>query len=69
MGVVTLDDEPMRYDGPDAHVGKATTVPTLAPTDMVKLVEVEREVLVPLRCRRTASVQIGVPVGVQLVVL
>ncbi len=68
MGEVAVEAEPMRYDGPAAHVGKATTVPWLLPVRVNELSS-EIEVVKPFRLSETARVQIGVPVGVQLVVL
>ncbi len=59
MGLVTVDDVPRRYDGPEGQVGLATIVPTLAPVRL-KVLEVEIEVEVPFRCRTMAIWQIGV---------
>jgi hypothetical protein len=68
IAVLTVEVVPTRYEGPEVHVGKAVTVPTVEPV-RVNVSDVEIPVRVPLRCRLKASVQIGVPEGVQLAVL
>jgi hypothetical protein len=69
MAVVVVRLVPRICDGPAVHVGKATTVPTLVPVAL-KVPEVPIEPgKLELMWNWAATVQTGVPVGVQLVVL
>ncbi len=65
MGVLTTPVEPIMWAGPAGQFGAETTVPTVEPVNE-KVLEVEVEVVVPVRWSKKPSQQTGAnggPVG------